>query len=163
MDQSMKTRFTTALKLVERIAHDPLDEVRLRTYWIVLGPRCTIEEFEAACLDVLAGLTERWVPMPGVFMQTIDALREQARQAQARAAQHASERAWHAQAACRERLLADPRMADEEASAMRECMRQLEGILGREWRTFAELDAAGSRRTSARQSASASARETPQE
>src|SRR5438067_12749647 len=57
MDLADKNRFLDALAVVEAVCCDPMDELRLRAYWLVLGPSCTIEEWEQACLDVLTAST----------------------------------------------------------------------------------------------------------
>src|SRR5260370_10048674 len=142
-----KALFMAMLHTVWTVCRDPLDEERQRTYWWVLQDRCTLEEFEVACREVLATHTFHCMPLPGAFVAAVHALRV-ARKAQEEARQHALREAeWHTAHASHQRLLANPEDAGADTPAMRPGMEEVSRLLGAHWRTFADLDQAGKRRT----------------
>ena len=147
MDLADKNRFLDALAVVEAVCCDPMDELRLRAYWLVLGPSCTIEEWEQACLDVLTASTFHRVPMPGVFVQALEALRERIKQERGYYRQLAVEEARRDADAQRHMMRTAPDQRAQHDAAMQQCMRQLDKILGDNWRSLADAWAAGDRRT----------------
>jgi hypothetical protein len=151
MERADKPHFLLALKIVWEVCLDPLDSLRQRAYWQVLSPRCTLEEFEEACVEVLATATFHRTPMPGTFLAAVREAREARKAREAAQRQVLREAAWHSNSATHQRLLADPRGANDQDSAMRACMRQLNAILGTNWRTLADLQTATERQRRLRQ------------
>jgi hypothetical protein len=153
MEAADKPLFMAMLHTVWTVCQDPMAEERQRAYWWVLQDRCTLEEFEVACREVLASETYHRMPMPGAFLAAVRALREARKAYEATQRQALRETAWHHDHTAHQRLLADPRGANDQDSAMRACMHQLNAILGTNWRTLADLQTATERQRRLRQRA----------
>jgi hypothetical protein len=55
---------------------DELSEVRQRTYWRLLAPICTLQEWETVCLEAMGGETFHKVPLPAVLQGYLTRLRQ---------------------------------------------------------------------------------------
>ncbi len=147
MDASDKALFSTILETVWEMCCDPLSDLRQRGYWWVLKDACTLEEFETACRAVLAETVYHKTPLPGVLLERVKAQRALARRQEKIRDKAANDTEKARAEAQQRRLLADPAERDRYDSHMRACLDQLNSILGSNWRTLAELDAAGAART----------------
>ena len=121
--------------------------MRQRGYWWVLKEACSITEFESACRAVLAETVYYKTPLPGVILEHVKAQRASLKRQERSRAQAANKSPIVQAAAQHQRLLADPAERERYDQHMRACLDQLNGILGANWRTLAELDAAGDART----------------
>jgi len=147
MDISDKPLFMTILQTVWDMCGDPLNDIRQRGYWWVLKEECSITEFESACRAVLAETVYHKTPLPGVILAHVKAQRAERKRQERMRAQAANESPIVQAAAQHQRLLADPAERERYDQHMRACLDQLNSILGANWRTLAELDAAGEART----------------
>jgi hypothetical protein len=138
MELNESTRFALALRDLERLCCDPFDDSRRRVYWKILAPRCTIEEFESACLSLMTTETTHRVPMPAVFLKQMDHERAKARFEALRQKRMADEEARLRGEREREREVKSPHDEAEDTAAMRACMEHVGTILGANWRTLAD-------------------------
>lgn len=150
MRESDKPQFMTMMQTLEYVCRDPLDSLQKEVYWLVLSPRCTLGQFEKACLEVLAGLKDHCIPMPGVFLEALDQVRARALDDQAIEKRREAELEREQADKQQRRLLADPREAEAEAAARRAFLDSLNTILGANWRTVEDAIAASETRMNAR-------------
>jgi hypothetical protein len=148
--ESDKPQFMTMMQTLEYVCRDPLDPLQKEVYWLVLAPRCTLGQFEKACLEVLATLKEHCVPMPGVFLEALDQVRARALDDQAAEKRRLAEVEREQAQKQKRRLLADPREAQAEAEARQAFLDSLNRLFGANWRTVEEAMHAGETRTNAR-------------
>jgi hypothetical protein len=88
--------------------------------------------------------------MPGVFVQAIATVRERRKSVEAQQRQARKEATWRADSDRHQRYLVDTCESDGYDSAMQDCMRSLNAILGTEWRTVADINEATERQRRAR-------------
>jgi hypothetical protein len=145
--ESDKPQFMTIMQTLEYVCRDPLDSLQKEVYWLVLSPRCTLGQFEKACLEVLAVLKDHCVPMPGVFLEALDQVRARALDDQAAEKRRLAELEHQHADQQKRRLLADPREAKAEEAARQQFLDSLNTILGANWRTIEDAMHAGATRT----------------
>ena len=76
MDEEMAPRFFQALMTMSEFFGDELSELRQRTYWTLLHPQVTIEEWEDACLQAMTHETFHKVPLVARLLAYVQAFRQ---------------------------------------------------------------------------------------
>ena len=151
MESADAERFAGALKEYGHLCNDVMEVQRLMVYWKVLSAECTIDEFVTVCNRLMGEQREHRVPMPAVFLHSLELLRQEQSHARMTAQGREREERRIAEERERESAMSDPEEEEARIGAMRHALDQLNGIFGANWRTLSDLVIAGEQRTRARQ------------
>ena len=71
MTSQDESRFYQSLNLLGAFFTDELNDIRQRLYWQVMHAKCSIEEFQGACLAAMERETVYKVPLPSTMLDYV--------------------------------------------------------------------------------------------